>query len=39
VEVTTPELAAWVLANYEMWGMERRHYLMGPKGKRPLAGW
>jgi hypothetical protein len=39
VEVTSPELAAWVRANYEMWGLERRHFLMGPKGHKPLPGW
>lgn len=39
LEVTTPKLAAWVRANYEMWGLERRHYLMGPKGRKPYPGW
>lgn len=39
VEVTSPELAAWVKANYQMWGLERRHYLMGPKGTKPPPGW
>lgn len=39
VELTSPELAAWVRANYQMWGLERKHFLMGPKGTHPPKGW
>lgn len=40
VAKTSPRLAAWVKTNYELWGKDkRRHYLMGPKGRKPPAGW
>ncbi len=39
VELTSPKLAAWVKANYTMWGLERKHFLMGRKGTHPPAGW
>ena len=39
VSVTFPELHEWVEANYQMWGLKRKHFLMGPKGSRPPLGW
>lgn len=39
IEVTAPELSDWVQANYEIWGVVRRHYLLGPRGSHPPEGW
>lgn len=39
MHITAPKITAWILARYQMWGLERRHYLMGPKGSKPPKGW
>jgi hypothetical protein len=39
LELTFPALAAFVEHHYVRWGLERRHYLMGPRNAETPEGW